>query len=151
VPHLGARASGQVWHLPGPPTGTTRAPLGLVAAEAGHPVGIRSLPKLAVRGLGLVNPMLRELAETRYQFDEPFVLDITKGEPVFGRAGTPLAEWPVGKRPVRPCPQLWYLVSRNLLLVSGCRRSVKRTNEAGDPPRPALIVRGRHGCGVCIH
>jgi nucleoside-diphosphate-sugar epimerase len=58
----GARAIGQVWHLPGPPTGTTRALLGLVAAEVGHPVGIRSLPKLAVRGLGLVNPMLRELA-----------------------------------------------------------------------------------------
>jgi hypothetical protein len=81
-----------VWHLPGPPTGTTRALLGLVAAEVGHPVGIRSLPKLAVRGLGLVNPMLRELAETCCQFDEPFVLDITKCESVFGRAGTPLAD-----------------------------------------------------------
>jgi hypothetical protein len=32
--------------------------------------------------------MLRELAETYYQFDEPFVLDITKCESVFGRAGT---------------------------------------------------------------
>ena len=42
--------------------------------------------------LGLVNPMLRELAETYYQFDEPFVLDITKCESVFGRAGTPLAD-----------------------------------------------------------
>jgi hypothetical protein len=45
-----------------------------------------------VRGLGLLNPMLRELAETYYQFDEPFVLDITKCESVFGRAGTPLAD-----------------------------------------------------------
>ena len=54
-----ARAAGQVWHLPGPPTVTTRALLDLVAAEVGHPVGVRSVPKLAVRALGLVNPMMR--------------------------------------------------------------------------------------------
>ncbi len=87
-----ARAVGQVWHLPGPATGTTRALLGLVASQVGHPVGIRSLPKLAVRGLGLVNPMLRELAETAYQFGEPFVLDTSKYETAFGAAGTPLAD-----------------------------------------------------------
>jgi nucleoside-diphosphate-sugar epimerase len=87
-----ARAAGQVWHLPGPPTGTTRALLGLVAADVGHPVGIRSVPKLAVRALGLVNPMLRGLAELSYQFDEPFILDTRKYESVFGTAGTPLGE-----------------------------------------------------------
>ena len=69
------RAAGQVWHLPGPATGTTRALLDLVAGQVGHQVGVRSLPKPAVRALGLVNPMLRELAETYYQFGEPFVLD----------------------------------------------------------------------------
>ena len=58
-----ARAVGQVWHLPGPATVTTRALLDLVAAEVGHPVGVRSVPKLAVRALGLVNPLMRELAE----------------------------------------------------------------------------------------
>ena len=86
-----ARAAGQVWHLPGPQTVTTRALLDLVAAEVGHPVGIRSLPKLAVRALGLVNPMLRELAEMSYQFDQPFILDTSKYESAFGAAGTPLA------------------------------------------------------------
>ena len=91
-PRLHARrAAGQVWHLPGPATGTTRALLDLVAAEVGHPVGVRSLPKLAVRALALVNPMLRELAEMSYQFDEPFVLDTTKYQAAFGAAGTPLA------------------------------------------------------------
>ena len=82
---------GGVWHLPGPATGTTRALLGLVASEVGHPVGVRSLPKLALRGLGLFNPMLRELAETYYQFGEPFVMDTSKYETAFGSAGTPLA------------------------------------------------------------
>ena len=86
-----ARAAGQVWHLPGPQTVTTRALLDLVAGEVGHPVAIRSVPKLAVRALGLVNPMLRGLAEMSYQFDEPFVLDTSKYESAFGAAGTPLA------------------------------------------------------------
>jgi nucleoside-diphosphate-sugar epimerase len=85
------RAAGQVWHLPGPPTVTTRALLDLVAAEVGHQVGIRSIPKLAVRALGLVNPMLRELAEISYEFDEPFVMDTSKYESTFGAAGEPLA------------------------------------------------------------
>jgi hypothetical protein len=49
------------------------------------------LPKLAVRALGLVNPMLRGLPEMAYEFDEPFVLDTSKYESVFGAAGTPLA------------------------------------------------------------
>ena len=86
-----ARAMGQVWHLPGPPTVTTRALLELMAGQVGHPVAVRSVPKLALRALGLVNPMLRELAEVSYQFDEPFVLDTSKYESVFGAAGTPLA------------------------------------------------------------
>jgi nucleoside-diphosphate-sugar epimerase len=86
-----ARAAGQVWHLPGPQTVTTRAVLDLIAGQVGHPVGIRPLPKLALRALSLVNPMLRELAEVSYQFEQPFVLDTTKYESVFGAAGTPLA------------------------------------------------------------
>jgi nucleoside-diphosphate-sugar epimerase len=87
-----ARAAGGVWHLPGPPTVTTRALLDLVAREIGHPVGIRSVPKLALRLLGLVNPMLRELPEMAYEFDEPFVLDTSKYQTAFGAAGTPLVD-----------------------------------------------------------
>ena len=86
------RAAGQVWHLPGPPTVTTRALLDLVAGEVGHQVAVRSVPKLAVRALGLVNPTLRELAETYYQFGEPFILDTSKYQAAFGSSGTPLAD-----------------------------------------------------------
>jgi nucleoside-diphosphate-sugar epimerase len=86
-----ARAAGQVWHLPGPATVTTRALLDLVAGEVGHRVGVRSVPKLALRALGLVNPTIRELAEMSYEFDQPFVLDTSKYQAVFGPAGTPLA------------------------------------------------------------
>jgi nucleoside-diphosphate-sugar epimerase len=87
-----ARAAGQVWHLPGPPTVTTRALLDLVAAQVGHRVGVRSVPKLAVRALGLASPMMRGLAEMSYQFDQPFILDTSKYQSAFGAAGTPLAD-----------------------------------------------------------
>jgi nucleoside-diphosphate-sugar epimerase len=86
------RAAGQVWHLPGPPTVTTRALLDLVSAEVGHRVGVRSVPKLAVRALALASPMMRGLAEMSYQFDQPFVLDTSKYQSAFGAAGTPLAD-----------------------------------------------------------
>jgi nucleoside-diphosphate-sugar epimerase len=85
------RAVGQVWHLPGPETVTTRAVLELIAGEVGHPVAIRSVPTLLLRALGLVNPMMRGLAEMAYEFDEPFVLDTTRFESTFGAAGTPMS------------------------------------------------------------
>jgi hypothetical protein len=76
---------------PGPETVTTRALLDIVAAEVGHPVDIRAVPKLLLRALGLVNPMMRGLAEMAYEFEAPFVLDTTKYESTFGSGGTPLA------------------------------------------------------------
>jgi nucleoside-diphosphate-sugar epimerase len=85
------RAIGQIWHLPGPETVTTRQILDLIAAETGHPVRVRSLPPLVVRALALINPMMRELAEMAYEFDEPFILDTTRYQTTFGPAGTPLA------------------------------------------------------------
>ena len=85
-----ARAVGEVWHLPGPETVTTRALLDLLAGEVGHPVDVRSMPKLARRALGLVSPLMRSLAEMEYEFEEPFVLDTTKYQSTFGAAGTPL-------------------------------------------------------------
>jgi hypothetical protein len=54
-------------------------------------VAIRSVPKLVVRGLGLFNPLMRELAEMAYEFEEPFVLDTSKYESMFGATTTPLA------------------------------------------------------------
>jgi nucleoside-diphosphate-sugar epimerase len=84
------RAVGQVWHLPGPETVTTRRILELVAEEVGHEVGVRSLPGPVVHALGLVNPMMRSLAEMSYEFEKPFVLDTTKYRSTFGNAGTPL-------------------------------------------------------------
>jgi nucleoside-diphosphate-sugar epimerase len=85
-----ARAVGQVWHLPGPQTVTTRAFVDVLAEVVGHPVKIRIPPKLVLRALGLVNPLIRELAEMEYEFEAPFVLDTTKYTSTFGPAGTSL-------------------------------------------------------------
>jgi nucleoside-diphosphate-sugar epimerase len=85
------RAVGGVWHLPGPETVTTRELLQLVSDNVGHRVGVRSLPKLAVRTLGLFNPTIRELVEMSYEFDAPFVLDTTKYQSTFATAATPLS------------------------------------------------------------
>jgi nucleoside-diphosphate-sugar epimerase len=85
------RAVDAIWHLPAPQTVTTRQVLEVVAREVGHPVGVRSLSKLAVRALGLVNPLMRALTEMAYEFDEPFVLDTTKYETTFGTAGSALS------------------------------------------------------------
>jgi nucleoside-diphosphate-sugar epimerase len=85
------RAAGQVWHLPGPATVTTRALLDLVAAEVGHPVAVRNVPPLALRAMGLVSPLMRGLAEMAYEFEEPFILDTTKFESALGTTVTPLA------------------------------------------------------------
>jgi len=85
------RAIGQVWHLPGPETVTTRQVLDLIAIEVGHAVAIRSVPTWARSALSLVNPMLRGLAEMSYEFEEPFVMDTTKFDTTFAHLGTPLA------------------------------------------------------------
>jgi nucleoside-diphosphate-sugar epimerase len=84
------RAVGGIWHLPGPETVTTRAVLDLLASEVAHPVGIRSVPKPLLRLLAVFNPLMRELAEIAYQAEEPFVLDTTKYQSVFGDSATPL-------------------------------------------------------------
>jgi nucleoside-diphosphate-sugar epimerase len=84
------RAEGGVWHLPGPRTATTRLVLDVIAEQVGHPVAVRNVPQPVLCAMGLVSPLMRGLAEMRYQFEEPFILDTTRFETAFGAAGTPL-------------------------------------------------------------
>ena len=86
------RSIGEVWHIPGPETVTTRALMDMVGAEVGHRVGIRNVPKPILSVLGLFNPLMKGLAEMSYEFDAPFVLDTTKYQTIFGTRVTPLAE-----------------------------------------------------------
>jgi nucleoside-diphosphate-sugar epimerase len=91
---LGAdeRAIGQVWHLPGPETATTREVIDRISEEVGHSVGIRNMPKPMLSILGLFNPMMKALSEMSYEFESPFVLDTSKFQSTFGGQVTPLKQ-----------------------------------------------------------
>jgi len=84
-----SRAVGQVWHLPGPATVTTREVLAMVSTQLGRSVSPRTVPPFVLRVLGLVNPMMREMVEMQYEFTAPFVLDTGKFVGTFGANSTP--------------------------------------------------------------
>ncbi len=53
---------------------------------------IQSLPKMAVRVLGLFVPVLREFVEMMYQFEDEYIFDSTKFEKAFNLTATPYQE-----------------------------------------------------------
>ena len=85
-------ALGQIWHIPSAETVTTRAFITLVFEEIGKPAKIQAAPRWLVSLLGIFNPMMRELNETLYQFEKPFVMDHGKYERAFGASPTPHLE-----------------------------------------------------------
>jgi nucleoside-diphosphate-sugar epimerase len=87
-----AEALGRAWHVPSAGTVTIREFLGLAAAEVGVEPKVRLLPAWLHGVLALFNPLLRELKETRYQFDRPFVVDHSAFEEAFGAQVTPHRE-----------------------------------------------------------
>jgi nucleoside-diphosphate-sugar epimerase len=91
---LGERESayGQVWLLPHAPAMTMRQVVELVYAEVGGTPRMSTVPPLMLRLLGLVNPLIREMQEMLYQFEEPFIVDSGKFEAAFGMTATPLPE-----------------------------------------------------------
>lgn len=82
-------ALGQAWHIPNAPTMTTRAMLNMFFEEAGLPPKIGTIPNVMVKLLGFVNPVVREVGEMLYEFNEPFVVDHSKFERAFGNIATP--------------------------------------------------------------
>ena len=81
-------ALGQTWHIPNAPTLTTRQILTLFFEEAHLRPQMGSIPDLMVRTLGLFNPLLREVAEMLYEFNEPFVVESSKFVRAFGDIAT---------------------------------------------------------------
>ncbi len=89
---LGEReeALGQVWHIPSPETVSTRRFIELVFQEAGKNPRIQAVPKGMVKFIGKFQPVMRELFEMLYMFEEPWTLDHSKFEQTFGFQATPL-------------------------------------------------------------
>jgi nucleoside-diphosphate-sugar epimerase len=83
------RAWGRAWHIPTAPAQSALEMGQQLAALAGAPAPkISKLPRPIFHALGWVNPQVRELRETRYQFDRPFILDSSAFETAFGMTPT---------------------------------------------------------------
>jgi nucleoside-diphosphate-sugar epimerase len=84
------RAWGRAWHVPSNPPRTQREAIADLAEVAGVPmVAVGVVPPLLLGAMGLVNPTMRELHETRYQFAAPFVMDSSDAQHTFGLSPTP--------------------------------------------------------------
>jgi nucleoside-diphosphate-sugar epimerase len=83
-------ALGQAWHLPSAPAITTREFVRIACEEAGYPPRIQALPSWLVRVLGRFVPILGEVAEMLYEFEEPHVVDNSRFIQTFGGQATPL-------------------------------------------------------------
>jgi hypothetical protein len=65
----------------------------LLAGALGQPKGrISRLPTWMLSALGVFMPLLREVKEMVYQFEEPYVVDDARFRARFGVQGTPLEE-----------------------------------------------------------
>lgn len=81
---------GRAWHVPTIEPRTVRQVATEAAALAGAgTTRISALPRFVISAAGVFSPMLRELWETRHQFERPFVLDSTAAQETFGLAPTP--------------------------------------------------------------
>jgi nucleoside-diphosphate-sugar epimerase len=70
-----ASAYGQPWMLPCAPTGTLRELVARLAGNLGRTIKVAQVPRWILQMLGLMVPLMRELNEMMYQWDEPFVVD----------------------------------------------------------------------------
>lgn len=82
-----------VLHAPTGPAVTQRKLIEAFASAGGVPVPkVSAIPVWALRATGLVSTQSRELAETAYQFQHPFVLDSSRSEQLLGQRPSPLAQ-----------------------------------------------------------
>ena len=84
------RAWGRAWHVPSNAPRTQQEVVCDIADAAACPrVKVGEVPAPILWALGLVNPGIRELKETDYQFSAPFILDDTAARTAFGLEPTP--------------------------------------------------------------
>ncbi len=83
----------KVWHAPTGPAVTQRQ-LATAFTEAGEVAAPKmgALPGWALRVMGVFSKDFRELAETLYQFEQPFVMDSSASQAALDLRPTPLTE-----------------------------------------------------------
>ena len=83
----------RVWHAPTGPALSQREIAGAFAAAAGaRTPRVAGIPGWVLRTVAVFSPGTRELAETLYQFEHPFVMDSHASEAALGLRPTPLKE-----------------------------------------------------------
>jgi nucleoside-diphosphate-sugar epimerase len=84
--------TGRWWMLPAAPAVSTQGMLDLIGEAIGRKLRVRAIPTLAIKGLSLFMPILRELGEMGYQWSEPFVVDDRAFRTRFTTPATPLEQ-----------------------------------------------------------
>jgi nucleoside-diphosphate-sugar epimerase len=71
----GNDAYGRPWMLPCGPAETMRALVARFSRELGREIRLMTMPRTVLKTLALVVPLLREIDEMLYQWQEPFVIN----------------------------------------------------------------------------
>lgn len=66
---------GRAWMLPCQPAQTMRSLVDGFSRVLGRPIRVGRVPGLVLKGMGLFVPIMREMQEMLYQWDEPFIVD----------------------------------------------------------------------------
>ena len=82
------RATNRLWHLPANSAEPTRTTVARAGRAMGIELGVTRVPGWLLRTLGVVSPVLREVAEMTYQWQSPFVLDDLRYRSTFGALPT---------------------------------------------------------------
>lgn len=75
---------GKPWMLPCASAESMRALVARFSRSLGRDIDLTVMPRWALTTLGLVVPMIREMNEMMYQWDEPFVIDDQRFRATFG-------------------------------------------------------------------
>jgi hypothetical protein len=70
-----ADAFGRPWMLPCAPPDTLRNLVARLASTSGRTLKVAQIPRWVLKTAALAVPLMRELDEMSYQWDEPFVVD----------------------------------------------------------------------------
>jgi len=80
----GADITGRAWMLPCRPAEPLRELVARLAATLGRPLPLAQVPRWIVRMMAVAMPLMRELDEMLYQWDEPFIVDDGRFRERFG-------------------------------------------------------------------
>ncbi len=79
----GDDAYGRPWMLPCAPAESMRALVARFSHFLGREIGLRAMPRWAMKALGLAVPMMREINEMMYQWEENFIVDDSRFRATF--------------------------------------------------------------------